>query len=155
MKRRFVCRWVVLLLVSALVYVSCKEDDDKEIPYGKLPAVSQQFLETYFPNVSVGRIDKSSDEPRYRVTLNNGFGVRFFASGEWQEVDGNGNAIPYSMQLGLLPLKLLNYAGENFPAAEIIVVSRQGAGYEIELNTVPETWIHIDAFDNITVNTAE
>ena len=154
MKMNFIYRWAAILLASVLVYVSCK-DEEKEISVSKLPQVSQQFLTTYFGNVTVSRIDKSSDEPRYRVHLNNGFEVRFFASGEWQEVDGNGSVIPYTMQLELLPLKLINYVGENFPAAEIVEMSRHGAGYEIELNTVPETWIHIDAFDNITVNAVE
>lgn len=150
---RFVCRCLAVWLAAWVCCTSCK-DEEKEVPYRKLPELAQQFLSTYFENVAVGRIDRSSDEPRYRVRLNNGFEVRFFGSGEWQEVNGNGQAVAYSMQLELLPLGLVNYVGENFPAAEVTIISRNGSGHEVKLNTVPATWVGIDSAGNITVNAA-
>ena len=81
---------------------------------------TQQFIETYFEGVIITKVEKKSGEPQYKVDLANGFEVRFFESGEWQAVDGNGTSIPYKMQIELLPIKIVNYVSENFPVAEMV-----------------------------------
>ena len=154
MKIKFVYNWIITCVVMAFTLASC-DDDEQKIPFGKLPEVSQQFIETHFSGVAVTKVEKESGEPHYKVYLANGFEVRFFKAGDWQDVDGGDAPIPYTMQIELLPMKIVNYVSENFPAAEMIEMSRHSFGYEIELNTTPETEIRFDKDGNIIVSVIE
>lgn len=154
MKTNIIYSRILVLMMIIWGVVSCG-DDDQKISYSKLPELSQQFIETYFEGVVITKVEKKSGEPHYKVDLANGFEVCFFESGEWQAVDGNGTSIPYKMQIGLLPIKVVNYVSENFPAAEMVEMSRHNYGFEIELNTNPETEIHFDKDGNIIVDAVE
>jgi hypothetical protein len=154
MKTNIIYSRISVLMMIIWGVVSCG-DDDQKISYSELPELSQQFIETYFEGVIITKVEKKSGEPHYKVDLANGFEVRFFESGEWQAVDGNGTSIPYKMQIELLPIKIVNYVSENFPVAEMVEMSRHNYGFEIELNTNPETEIHFDKDGNMIVNAVE
>lgn len=84
--------WSFVVLAGLLAWSSC--DDDERVDYQYLPASIHQFVDTYFADVQVVKAEKDDDEPRYKVWLSNGFELKFYSEGGWQEVDGNLQVLP-------------------------------------------------------------
>lgn len=146
-------KWFGLLFlmgVLSLAFIAC--DDDDKISFDKLPSQSQQFIDTYFRGVAVTKIEKRIGEPHYKVYLANGFVVKFYRAGGWQEVDGGSTEIPELLLIELLPETIPQYINEQFPAAKIIEISQHDFGYEVELNTVPETEVRFDHDGKVIIN---
>ena len=116
------------------IFFSC-DDDDKKIVYNNLPVESRHFIENYFSGVDVASVEKEDGEPHYKVELANGFVLRFYRNGGWQEVDGNGVEIPGPV---LLPGAILTYVAQEYPDASIVEISQHSYGYEVNLETQPE-----------------
>lgn len=137
MKLRSVGITVILLLSVIGISVSC-DDDDKKIVYNNLPVESRHFIENYFSGVEVTSVEKEDGEPHYKVELANGFTLKFYKNGGWQEVDGNGVEIPGPALYDLLPGAILTYVAQEYPNASIVEVSQHSYGYEVNLGTQPE-----------------
>lgn len=123
--------FALTLLMTSFVFIGCDDDDDKKIEVKDLPAISQTFLQTHFPNQEVRLAEKDDDS--YDVFLVNGFKVEFYLSGEWNDVYGFGMQIPQSI-IDLLPETIPTYIKEHYPQNSIVEVSKEMYGYEIELN---------------------
>lgn len=119
------------------IFFSC-DDDDKKIVYNNLPVESRHFIENYFSGVDVASVEKEDGEPHYKVELANGFVLRFYRNGGWQEVDGNGVEIPGPVLYDLLPGAILTYVAQEYPDASIVEISQHSYGYEVNLETQPE-----------------
>ena len=129
---------VKILLISVIgIFFSC-DDDDKKIVYNNLPVESRHFIENYFSGVDVTSVEKEDGEPHYKVELANGFVLRFYRNGGWQEVDGNGVEIPGPVLYDLLPGAILTYVAQEYPDASIVEISQHSYGYEVNLETQPE-----------------
>ena len=129
---------VTILLFSVMgICFSC-DDDDKKIVYNNLPVESRHFIENYFSGVDVASVEKEDGEPHYKVELANGFVLRFYRNGGWQEVDGNGVEIPGPVLYDLLPGAILTYVAQEYPDASIVEISQHSYGYEVNLETQPE-----------------
>ena len=129
---------VTILLLSVMgIFFSC-DDDDKKIVYNNLPVESRHFIENYFSGVDVTSVEKEDGEPHYKVELANGFVLRFYRNGGWQEVDGNGVEIPGPVLYDLLPGAILTYVAQEYPDASIVEISQHSYGYEVNLETQPE-----------------
>ena len=129
---------VVILLFSVMgIFFSC-DDDDKKIVYNNLPVESRHFIENNFSGVDVTSVEKEDGEPHYKVELANGFVLRFYRNGGWQEVDGNGVEIPGPVLYDLLPGAILTYVAQEYPDASIVEISQHSYGYEVSLETQPE-----------------
>ncbi|WP_455498734.1 PepSY-like domain-containing protein [Coprobacter sp.] len=128
---------VILLLSLIGMGISC-DDDDKKIVYNNLPVESRHFIENYFAGVEVSSVVKEDGEPHYKVELANGFTLKFYRNGGWQEVDGNGMEIPGPVQYDLLPGAILTYVAQEYPDASIVEMSQHNYGYEVNLGTQPE-----------------
>ena len=129
---------VTILLCSVMgIFFSC-DDDDKKIVYNNLPVESRHFIENYFSGVDVASVEKEDGEPHYKVELANGFVLRFYRNGGWQEVDGNGVEIPGPVLYDLLPGAILTYVAQEYPDASIVEISQHSYGYEVNLETQPE-----------------
>ncbi len=120
------------------------DGDDEQVDYRELPSKIHRFVDTYFADVQVTKAEKS-DEGRYRVWLNNDFELTFYQEGDWQKIDGKLQTLPYSMQMDILPGGLLTYVSTHYPNADIIEAERDGANYEVELNTVPILELKFDS----------
>lgn len=142
--------WSLMLLAGLLIWNSC--DDDERVDYQYLPAAIHRFVDTYFVDVQVIKAEKSDDEPRYGVWLSNGFELKFYSEGGWQEVDGNLQVLPSALQIGILPGNLLSYTATQYPNAGIVEVSRHSWGYEIELNTAPITELKFNNDGHVVVS---
>ena len=129
---------VTKLLFSVMgIFFSC-DDDDKKIVYNNLPVESRHFIENYFSGVDVTSVEKENGEPHYKVELANGFVLRFYRNGGWQEIDGNGVEIPGPVLYDLLPGAILTYVAQEYPDASIVEISQHSYGYEVNLETQPE-----------------
>ena len=91
--------WSFLVLIGLVALSSC--DDDKQVDFKTLPASIQEFVGTYFADVKVIKSEKDDEEPRYKVWLSNGFELKFYKDGGWQELDGNWQVLPSALQMGI------------------------------------------------------
>lgn len=144
--KKILCSFMVLFAWVAMG--SC--DDDKRVDYQYLPAAIHQFVDNYFADVQVLKAEEEDDEPRYKLRLSNGFELKFYRDGGWQEVDGNLQVLPSALQIGILPGNLLTYTATQYPDAGIVEVSRYSWGYEIELNTAPVTELKFNNDGEVT-----
>lgn len=140
---------IFMVLFALVAMSSC--DDDKRIDYQHLPAAVQQFVETYFADVRVVKAEEENEEPRYSLWLSNGFELKFYRDGGWQEVDGNLRVLPSALQIGILPGNLLTYTATQYPDADIVEASRYSWGYQVELNTVPTTELRFNNDGEVTM----
>lgn len=145
--RYLVC--CVFLLVGMVSFSAC--DDDEKIKFSDLPSESQSFIDIYFSGVAVNKVEKDDGIARYKVYLNNGFTLKFYKDGGWQEVDGGSQAIFDGILHALLPGSILAYVNQEFPAAAIVEISQHTYGYEVDLNTIPEVDLKFDRDGNLLV----
>ncbi|MDR1557305.1 MAG: PepSY-like domain-containing protein [Tannerellaceae bacterium] len=121
------------MLAFSAMFASC--DKEEVISETKLPASSQEFIKTHFPNVAVTCVVKETDgvEKDYTVYLANGFDIDFERNGNWDDVDGHINPLPQSV-LSLLPAGISEYVSVNFKDYKIVEANKERYGYEIGLN---------------------
>ncbi|WP_165043436.1 PepSY-like domain-containing protein [Dysgonomonas sp. ZJ709] len=139
----------ILLITSFSVIACSNDDDDRIISLKELPAISQAFLEKHFPEQTVTLAEK--DDDGYEVVLNNKFKIDFSLSGDWDDINGYGQAIPKSI-LELLPTGIVSHVETNYPAETFITeINKETYGFEIELSNKLElkfksdgTYIGID-----------
>lgn len=142
--------WSLVVLAGVFAWSSC--DDDERVDYRYLPASVHRFVDTYFADVQVVKAEKDDDEPRYKVWLSNGFELKFYSAGGWQQVDGHLQVLPSALQIGILPGNLLTYTATQYPDAGLVEVSRHSWGYEVELNTAPVTELKFNNDGHIVVS---
>lgn len=126
--------YILALTFAFTAFVSCDNDDDTIISFAELPAKSQEFITTHFPNINVSRVEKDNDS--YDVNLVNGFEIDFTLNGEWDNIDGHTQAIPASI-LAIEPLnKIADYVTANYPNSQIDEIDKDQVknGYEVGLN---------------------
>ena len=128
----------VVILSLMFGFMSCSNDDDNNndtlIEFGELPTVTQNFINTHFPDADVLRIEEdntpANGDDYYEVKLSNGFELDFNADGEWTDIDGNGNRIPDA----IIPEAILTYTNANHNSNFIDGIEKKSYGYKIELN---------------------
>lgn len=148
MKRVVTAIAASLLLVIG--YISCSEHDS--IYFTDLPSEAQAFIQKYFPDNLVAKAERHHSEPRYEVTLDNGYEIDFYSDGLWQEIDSYHAILPADLIQGVLPENIRNYLASEFPQAGVSAVERSSAGYNIELATTPTVELYFDPTGNVTVN---
>lgn len=128
----------VVILSLMFGFMSCSNDDDNNndtlIEFGELPTVTQNFINTHFPDADVLRIEEdntpANGDDYYEVKLSNGFELDFNADGEWTDIDGNGNQVPDA----IIPEAILTYTNANHSSNFIDGIEKKSYGYKIELN---------------------
>lgn len=122
---------LAMLVMSFGFFISCDNDDDKQIPYEKLPVAAQEFLERYFEGSEIRAIfyDKDSSDCEYEVTFVDGSTVSFDRLGEWEEI-----YMPFGIHKDLIPLKILDFVDATHPNARIIQIDRDRRDIEVALN---------------------
>lgn len=139
-----------LTLLLSLSYWACNEHD--VIYFDELPPAAQAFLQRYFPDNLVATAERHSEEPFFKVTLDNGFEIDFYSDGRWQEIDSRHAILPAELVQGVLPEKILNYLEQEFPLAGVSSVERSSIGYIIELDTSPSTELFFDPEGNVAIH---
>jgi hypothetical protein len=125
-----VLSYILGLLITSCVFISCDDDDDVAIQRSDLPKTAQTFLDTHFPGAEMSWGERDNDS--YDVVLSNGFEIDFLLTGEWDDVDGRSQAIPQTI-LDLIPASIIQYVDVNYTGRIIVEINKEGYGYEIGL----------------------
>jgi hypothetical protein len=120
-----------MVIVFALVTISCDDDNDKVLEQSELPQAAKTFVELHFPQQTIKYTARDEDD--YQVTLDNGVTMEFNLDGSWDEVNGNGADIPASI-IEFLPASLLGYLSDNYASIPVIRLEMDRSNYEIELS---------------------
>ncbi|WP_300370996.1 PepSY-like domain-containing protein [Brachyspira sp.] len=123
---------IVLLFFIIMISVNA---DDIYIPPEQLPNNIIQFINTYFPNISI--IYAEMERKKYEVVLNNGVEIEFFRNGELKEIEGNYTALPFN----ILPEPVINTIMKTYPNTVITKIKNKWNLYEIKLNNMMELYI--------------
>ncbi len=122
--------FILLFLFNALLLA-----DDIYIFPEQLPKNALEFIQRYFPNVSI--LYAEMDKKGYEVQLSNGVEIEFLRNGEFKEIDGNYVAIPFE----ILPQTVANTVRRTYPNTVITKIERKWNLYEIKLNNMMELYI--------------
>ncbi|MNL04257.1 hypothetical protein D3C87_1248220 [compost metagenome] len=122
------------LLAFAIIVVSCDKDDDHQVPATSLPTSASTFLNTFFKDVTIRKVEKqtptATNKTAYSVELANGIEVDFDQEGNWKEVESdNDTAIP----TGFISSTIVSYVDTNYKTAQISAIDKVTAGFEVEL----------------------
>jgi len=106
-----------IIFISLLLAFTLSTIAQRRIDYDKLPASSQEFLNTYFSHypVIIAQKDRENGEKGYVVKLKNGMHVKFWKDGSYREVNGGNKPIP----TGFIPKSVLNYVTKKYPKEKI------------------------------------
>ncbi|MFN1218626.1 PepSY-like domain-containing protein [Chryseobacterium kwangjuense] len=119
---------LVFSLASGLIFAQ-----DKAITANQLPKTAKIFLAAHFKGVAVGSAIEDREiygVDEYQVYLANGMKVEFDSKGNWKEVDGKHQKIPF----GFIPASIRNYAAKNFPNTYIVKIEKERWSYKAELS---------------------
>ena len=106
--------------------------NDRPITVDKLPAAAQNFLKSYFSDLTVAYAveDPKFAGSEYEVTYTDRTEVEFDTKGEWTSVERKYTAVPAA----IVPKQITDYVGKsNFPSQEIRKIERNAYTWEIEL----------------------
>lgn len=121
-----------ICLVAGLAFGFSANAQKTTITKAALPANAQTFLKTHFAGQEPTYIveDKETFSKDYKVQFASNIEVEFDGKGNWEEVDGNHNAIPATV----IPKAIAAYVKTNYPTATITKIDKGTWGYEIDLN---------------------
>ncbi|KXH78501.1 PepSY-like domain-containing protein [Chryseobacterium kwangjuense] len=119
---------LIFSLAGGLIFAQ-----DKAITANQLPKTAKTFLASHFKGVAVGSAIEDREiygVDEYQVYLANGMKVEFDSKGNWKEVDGKHQKIPF----GFIPVSIRNYAAKNFPNTYIVKIEKERWSYKAELS---------------------
>ena len=119
------------LTVMALFCGTMASAQTKTITVAQLPATAQDFIKKNFAKATVSAAweDKEMFDTDYKVQFSDGIEVEFDAKGNWEEIDGNHNAVPTSV----LPSAITNYLSQNYKGQNVTQIDKKHWGYKVEL----------------------
>lgn len=131
--KKLILTFTVLLAITFIV-VSCDKDDDHQIPATSLPASASTFLNTFFKDVAIRKVEKqtptATNKTAYSVELANGIEIDYDQEGNWKEVESdNDTAIP----TGFILSPIVSYVTTNYKTAQISAIDKVATGFEVEL----------------------
>lgn len=123
---------LAVCLLAGLAFGFSANAQKTPIVKSVLPVNAQAFLKTHFAGQEPTYIieDKETFSKDYKVQFANSVEVEFDRKGNWEEVDGNHNAIPVS----IIPKTIATYVKTNFPNSTITKIDKGTWGYEVNLN---------------------
>lgn len=121
-----------LSLIAGLFLSLSANAQKTTITVAELPAKAQTFLKKHFGTENPTYVikDKETFSTDYKVQFANKIEVEFDGNGDWDEIDGNHNAIPTA----ILPAKIASYVKTNFKDSQVTGLDKGRWGYEVNLN---------------------
>ncbi len=119
---------LIFLLIGGLISAQ-----DRAISPNQLPKAAKTFLAGYFKGIPVSSAIEDREiygVDEYKVYLNNGMKMEFDSNGNWKEVDGKHQKIPY----GFIPASIKKYSSRNFPNTYIVKIEKKRWSYKAELS---------------------
>ncbi len=133
MKNLFLSTITVIAL--AFTGFSCSSDDNnssgKAIEYSELPTEAKNFIETYFSDSEIARVEKdiNSVDEYYEVKFVGGAEIDFDESGVWMNVEGNNQPIP----TGFINNSIVEYVTTNYSTTPIESIEKKSYGFDVDL----------------------
>lgn len=125
-----------VILIIAPTFSSCSGGSDEVetiITENDLPSAAKSFLDTYFRNIDIQKIEKENDGEIevFVVNLVNGFEIVFNSAGQWQEVEA-----PYNLTVpsAIIPEPILQTLDNQYPGYGVIEINTTGQNYHIVLS---------------------
>lgn len=120
-----------IILVTSMLAFTFSIFSQKKIDFEKLPASSQEFLNTYFSStpIIIATKDKENGEKGFEVKLKNGIYVEFWKDGSYREVNGGNKPIP----TGFIPKSVLKYVTKRYPKEKITRIDYGHEDLEVNL----------------------
>ena len=125
MKKSVICMLAALGMTAA-AYAST----DKPAMYDKLPERARMFIGEYFGNRNVEAVKKERYPIEYEVVFADGAKAEFDADGDWMEVNCRRESVPAV----IVPAQIREYVADKYPSQNIVGVSRDRRGYDVELS---------------------
>ncbi|MFP3596231.1 PepSY-like domain-containing protein [Chryseobacterium sp. SIMBA_029] len=119
---------IIFLLMAGSIFAQ-----DKAIHPNQLPKAAKSFLAAHFKGITAGSVIEDREiygVDEYKVLLINGVKVEFDRNGNWKEVDGQHQKLPY----GFIPASIKNYAAKTFPNTFIVKIEKERWSYKAELS---------------------
>ncbi len=143
MKRHII--FAALFIGFAFSLTSC----NKEVSAQTQTSINN-FVATYFPDAEV--ISSIKDGFDYDVTLSDYTRIEFdggiFSQPEWDEVNCKHSTVYTAVPSSLVPTEITNYVTSFHPDHSIVKISKDGRGWDIELDNSLE--IDFDRKFNVT-----
>ena len=105
------------------------------VPASSLPQKSSAFISSNFPNAEVWMVEMKKD--KIKVRLSNGVSIKFYMNGDWKNIKGGWNTIPFNA----LPSAVANTVKQTYPQAMVVNVKREWGNYKIKLNNMMELYV--------------
>ena len=119
--------------IVALLSAEATQAKDVIITKSELPKKALTFMDTHFNGKAIQTVEKDADflSVSYKVTFADRVEIEFDQSGDWTEVDGNGNTLPTAFILE----PIVNYVKTHYKDNSIVKIDKNTRKYEVELNT--------------------
>ncbi|MGG5507717.1 MULTISPECIES: PepSY-like domain-containing protein [unclassified Myroides] len=117
--------------MATLFFSETTQAKDIIITKNELPQKALMFMDTHFKGKEIQTIEKDDDflSVSYKVTFADRLEIEFDRSGEWDEVDGNGTALPTSFMLD----PIVAYVKQQYKETAIVKIEKKRSYYEVEL----------------------
>lgn len=125
----------VALLLTGIVSAQA-DGREKPITIDNLPKAAQEFLATYFKDLTVAYAVEESKYfgSEYEVTYTDRTEVEFRADGQWSAVDRKYSAVPAA----IVPQQIADYVARNFPGTFLVGIEHTCREWEVKLNNTIE-----------------
>ena len=99
-----------------------------------IPQSAKDFMNKYYPGVSISRVEKNYLPAEYDVRLANGVEIEFNAKGRLKSIEAPaGTVLPDNVVKGILPAKSYKHLSDMGFAGYVDEISVDRRGYEVSL----------------------
>ena len=130
MTKRLLILSLVLSLSSSMVF-----GKGWVVPVSSLPQKSSAFISSTFPDAQVWMVERKNWD--FKVRLSNGVSIKFYMNGDWKNIKGGWNTIPFNA----LPSAVANTVRQTYPQAMVVNVKREWGNYKVRLNNMMELYV--------------
>ena len=132
----------ILTIAVMLGFAYVASADERPIEVSQLPKAAQEFIAKNFSHQPVlyANVDREVLDTDYQVRLEDGTKIEFNGKGEWTEISNKRTGIPHS----IIPKKLIEYVGKQYPEAHFLSIERDSRDYEIKLSNGIELTFTLD-----------
>lgn len=124
--------FTVVLIVLTSLGIAKADNNERTISVEQLPQKAQEFLKTYFKDLTVAFIVEETKYygKEYEVTYTDRTEIDFQENGEWEKIKCRYTAVPS----GIVPKAIIDFVAKNNPQQTIKKIERNAYIWEVELH---------------------
>lgn len=122
---------IMAIVAFAAVTIAALADNDKAVPYEKLPAKAKYFINLNFSDgrLAYSKQERDFMEVHYEVVLVAGVKIVFDRGGEWVDIECRYSGLDEKF----IPEPVRSRVAELYPDAEYKKISKNRGNYEVKL----------------------